>query len=127
MCQLKNIEFKVMHKQKEVCHIIIYAKTNSVKVKRGKLPYPIYPFKGKVTKKKVFDFLKDRCFPDTRENTDEILKELGLKSYVPLEICKKTHGLLFDDYTWLKFPEDGEIEYDDIRIRWEEKWILTDY
>ena len=35
-------------------------------------------------------FLQDRCFPSTRGNAKDILRELGLTSYDPLQIVEKT-------------------------------------
>ena len=55
-------------------------------------------------------FLKDRCFPATRGNAKEILKELQLTSYDPLQIAEKTRGRIAEDDMWLKFnyyPTEG--------------------
>ena len=55
-------------------------------------------------------FLKDRCFPATRGNAKEILKELQLTSYDPLQIVEKTRGRTAEDDMWLKFnyyPMEG--------------------
>ena len=48
-------------------------------------------------------FLRDRCFPETRGNLKEILRDLQLDSYDPLQIVEKTQGRLADDDMWLKF------------------------
>ncbi|MGM9607088.1 MAG: helix-turn-helix domain-containing protein [Oscillospiraceae bacterium] len=55
-------------------------------------------------------FLNDRCFPATRGNAKEILKELQLTSYDPLQIVEKTRGRTAEDDMWLKFnyyPMEG--------------------
>lgn len=55
-------------------------------------------------------FLKDRCFPATRGNAKEILRELQLTSYDPLQIVEKTRGRTAEDDMWLKFnyyPMEG--------------------
>ena len=55
-------------------------------------------------------FLKERCFPATRGNAKEILKELQLTSYDPLQIVEKTRGRTAEDDMWLKFnyyPMEG--------------------
>lgn len=64
----------------------------------------------------VYDWIEDRCFPSSRDNKKEILDSLNLNLYEPLEIVKNTHGLLQDDYIWIKW-EGEDIEYDDIKIR----------
>ena len=47
-------------------------------------------------------FLKDRCFPETRGNKEELLRQLGLTDYDPLQIVEKTQGRMADDELWLK-------------------------
>ena len=41
-------------------------------------------------------FLEDRCFPETRGNKKELLDELGLMEYDPLQIVEKTQGRMAD-------------------------------
>ena len=47
-------------------------------------------------------FLRERCFPETRANRKQLLKELGLTDYDPLQIVEKTQGRMADDELWLK-------------------------
>lgn len=68
-----------------------------------------------VTKAPTWDdfevFLKDRCFPATRGNVKDLLKQLQLTSYDPLQIAEKTRGRTAEDDMWLKFsyyPMEGE-------------------
>ena len=68
-----------------------------------------------VTKAPTWDdfevFLKDRCFPATRGNVKDLLKQLQLTSYDPLQIVEKTRGRIAEDDMWLKFnyyPMQGE-------------------
>lgn len=49
------------------------------------------------------EFLKERCFPATRGNAKDILKQLQLTSYDPLQIIEKTKGRMAEDDMWLKF------------------------
>ena len=48
-------------------------------------------------------FLKDRCFPATRGNVKDILKELQLTDYDPMQIVERTRGRTAEDDMWLKF------------------------
>ena len=48
-------------------------------------------------------FLKERCFPATRGNAKEILKELQLTCYDPLQNVEKTRGRTAEEDMWLKF------------------------
>lgn len=49
------------------------------------------------------NFLRDRCFPATRGNKKELIKELGLQSFDPLMITEKTAGRMAEDSLWIKF------------------------
>ena len=49
------------------------------------------------------NFLRDRCFPQTRGKCKELLQEMGLTDYDPLQIAEKTKGRLADDEMWLRF------------------------
>ena len=49
------------------------------------------------------NFFRDRCFPQTRSNCKELLQEMGLTDYDPLQIAEKTKGRLADDEMWLRF------------------------
>jgi len=48
-------------------------------------------------------FLQDRCFPQSRGNAKDILGELGLQDYDPLQIVEKTNGRTAEDDLWVKF------------------------
>ncbi len=62
------------------------------------------------------DFLEDRCFPRERHNCKEILRELGLMMYDPIEIIKITHGIILEDFMWIKFYGE-DLNYEDVRVR----------
>jgi hypothetical protein len=51
-------------------------------------------------------FLESRCFPRTRDHVKWILRDLGLDSYEPLTIVKKTAGRMAEDDMWIKFVEE---------------------
>lgn len=48
-------------------------------------------------------FLQERCFPPTRANAKQLLRDLGIGSYDPLQIVEKTKGRMAEDEMWLKF------------------------
>ena len=64
----------------------------------------------------IMECLETRCYPRNRQSIKRILKTLGLKEYNPLEICKITHGIMRNDYTWLRF-DDEDIGYENVKIR----------
>ena len=56
-------------------------------------------------------FLQTRCFPATRGNARELLNDLHLTAYDPLQIVEKTRGRTAEDDMWMKFsyyPMKGE-------------------
>lgn len=63
------------------------------------------------------NFYESRCFPRERENCKEILKELGVDCYIPELICRKTHGVQFDDFVWLQFSDEPQVCWNDIKWR----------
>lgn len=54
----------------------------------------------------LLEFFEERVFPETRPDSDVLLKMLGLREYNPLDICRKTHGKCWEDDMWIRF--DGE-------------------
>lgn len=62
------------------------------------------------------EFLKYRCFPETRANCKELLKALGLEFYEVFSIVEKTHGVMVDDIFWVKF-EGENLTYRDVLLQ----------
>ena len=50
-------------------------------------------------------FLEDRCIPKTRAGLQEYLEAIGVDSYEPLEIIRKTQGRMAEDDLWLAVEE----------------------
>ena len=78
----------------------------------------LWPFSRKdiVTYRMFLGFLESRCPERNRDNIKELLDNWGLVEFDPLGIVRKTHGLMFDDWTWIRF-EGEEITYDEIKVR----------
>ena len=49
------------------------------------------------------NFLEERCVPRSRSGIREYLETIGVESYEPLEIIKKTNGRMAEDNQWLKW------------------------
>lgn len=47
-------------------------------------------------------FLERRCFPKTRANIKNILRDIHVPSYDPLQIIEKTEGRMAEDHQWIK-------------------------
>lgn len=48
------------------------------------------------------NFLAERCFPPTRDQSSMILKAMGLDFYDPLMIIEKTEGRMAEDQQWIQ-------------------------
>lgn len=113
---MKDIAFSVMFENEKVADCIIkdnclthFRRYTNISFKQ--------PFLQKtVNLQDINYFLKDRCIPADKINMQEILESLGLKDYDVIDILKKTHGLDYDDFIWIKFSDEN-IKYNDIRIR----------
>ena len=78
----------------------------------------LWPF----TKKDIVDyehfigFLETRCPDRNRDNLKELLRDWGIFEFDPIAIIRITHGLSFDDWTWIRFEGD-DATYDSIKVR----------
>lgn len=62
------------------------------------------------------DFFESRCFPEGRADRKDLLTGLGLSQYNPLDIVRKTHGVQYSDWSWIRF-EGEALKWDD--VKWE--------
>lgn len=108
---------KVYEKDKLVSEIFVNG--NSVSFTNYSDDILSLPFgvRDNVTYSALLEFYEDRCFPRERANCKDVLKRLGLDYYDPELICRKTHGLQFDDFTWLQFSDEPQVCYQDIKLR----------
>lgn len=44
---------------------------------------------------------------------------MGLTEYNPVAIARITHGILTDDYTWIRFKENDNLTWNNVRF-WKE-------
>ena len=51
------------------------------------------------------DFLKSRCFPETRDKLKLVLKDLDIPFYDPFLIIRKTEGRMAEDDFWIRIEE----------------------
>lgn len=90
---------------------------NVEKVLPADYPLIAFPFSYKdsgFVRGEILDFLKSRCFEETRPDKREILEMLGLSEYNPLEITKKTHGRLYHyDTMWIRW-EGETLTWEDV-------------
>lgn len=68
------------------------------------------------TMEQMYRFIESRCMPRQRTQLQEYLDDLGLTEYNPLEIVKITHGVMWEDFLWLKFPGET-LTWEDVKLR----------
>lgn len=113
------ITFETMYKDRVTAKIKWCIESFEVQVEYDEtVPMLLRPFcfKESYSVKDIEEFLEDRCIPRTRSNIDEWLKYNGFSHYSPLAIVRKTHGVMWEDFIWIRF-EGEDLTYEDIRIR----------
>jgi len=71
---------------------------------------------NKISRNQLMEILKLRCLEEGRPDINEWLKYRGISSYNPLEIVKKTHGVSYNDYIWIRFPGEN-LKAEDVLVR----------
>lgn len=115
----KPLEFEVLNKDRVVAKIKLNYANQKVDLwqdRSAPIPHLPFPTKDKVTVSEVLDYFETRCFPRTRHHVDLLLKGLGLTDYIPTEIVKKTHGTMYEDFTWFRFAGE-ELSFKDVHPR----------
>lgn len=62
------------------------------------------------------EILKWRCWDANRENIEKYLYKLGLTEFNPYKICRKTHGVMFQDKIWFKYKGEN-LSWNDVKCR----------
>ena len=113
----ENIDFTTYWKTEPTCKVTVrglVVEFENLTNDPLKLPFGILK---EVDRDKVEGYFKDRCFPEDRVNCKELIRDLGLDYYEPELICRKTHGLQFDDFCWIQFADEPQVTYDEIKLR----------
>ena len=87
-------------------HIIRYT-TNPVKQIFSKEELSLY---------ELGEILKYRCWDQKRENIEKYLYKLGLTDFNPYKICRKTHGVMFQDKIWFRYKNET-LCWNDVKCR----------
>ena len=71
-------------------------------------------YSDKISRFEFGEILEDRCWDKNRPDIKKILGLIGLDEYNPYEICRRTHGRMYQDHIWFRFP--GEIiSYEELK------------
>lgn len=113
----EDYNFTVMYKNERVAYVCVSADHKEVKIEKLVPDGIKQPFGGtKLDLERVYSFLKDRCFEDGYADLENVLRKFDMESNNPWEWNRKTHGVTWEDYFWVKF--DGEdITWEDVKWR----------
>jgi hypothetical protein len=100
---LTNYSFEVLWKDEITARVSV--EQDKVRVERF-CEHPLRQIfaSDKMTRYQLNKILSMRCFDEGRSDAREKLNALGLTDYVPYEIVKRTHGVSYNDYIWIRFP-----------------------
>lgn len=90
-----------------VIHVDFIKKTVSVENFTDQIPLTAFGVIDNPTWERFEYFLKSRCFPETRDYKELILKEMGIDRWDPILIISKTQGRMLHDNLWLEVEEDA--------------------
>lgn len=112
---INNYTFEVYWKDEITARV--YVKEHDVTVSR----FTDHPLKQifaqkKMTRYQLNRILELRCWERDRADINELLENIGLQEYNPQEIVRKTHGVSFNDYIWIRFPGE-KLTSKDVLVR----------
>lgn len=112
---INNYTFEVYWKDEITARV--YVKEKDVIVSR----FTEHPLKqlfaeNKMTRYQLNRILELRCWERGRADINDLLKNIGLTEYNPQEIVRKTHGVSFNDYIWIRFPGE-KLTSKDVLVR----------
>lgn len=110
--------FVIMNKNNPILDVkydLTTAESKWLGEKHIKIPRGMFP--ENITVKSISAFCESRQPPRTRVDIDRILREkYDMREYLPIQMCKKSHGITMADFLWMKF-DDEDIRYEDVRVR----------
>ena len=111
-----DMEFTIMFKDEEVERIKANFSEGIVEYENIISEYPYRQFSEAPDIVKLYDWLKDRCYPRNRDNIKDLLRNIGLTHYDPKKIVRVTNGVKWEDFRRIKF-KGGELTWDDVKVR----------
>lgn len=112
-----ELSFTVLFQDEEVAKVILSSDKKKVEIIKL-IPDGIkQPFGGaRQDLARVYDFLKSRCYENDRADLETILATAGMSSNNPWQWVKKTHGVTYEDFFWIRF-ENESLTWNEVRIR----------
>lgn len=114
---INEYKFYTYWKNEPTSEVTVSADRRNVSyiIYKREIPKVPYLFENP-TVEQIYNFLETRCMPEGRTQLGEYLDDLGLAEYNPWEIVKITHGVMWEDFLWLKFPGE-DITWEDVKVR----------
>ena len=108
--------FSVLFKDEVVADVHMDTDKNESSIKRYQLS-PKQPFMcDRQDIPYIFMFLESRCFDNGRPDLPDILEAHGMTENNPYEWNRKTHGVMYNNFWWLRFPGE-HLQWDDVKVR----------
>lgn len=102
----KELPLRLYYMNKQnICTLIdVDVIEQKVKIKNyiNNLMYRAFGINENPTFKDYEEFLRSRCFPETRDKMKLVLEDLNLPFYDPFLIIEKTEGRMAEDDFWIK-------------------------
>lgn len=112
------MEFDFMHKNKVMSTIKLF-ENDIVKVEDFtdiNMKKAFGSWSKTASKKSIYNLFEDRSFPRSRANEKDLLSDIGLTTYDSFIIIKNTHGVMADDFSWIRFADErGKLIWDDVK------------
>lgn len=106
---IDGLEFEVLDRNFVVCRVYYKNGVRIVEYYGSKIDKCFCPLRD--TDEGILEYIDDRVVPETRVNIKQILKSAGLAEYDALALFKIYKGMLNEDTYWVRFPEDGDMSY----------------
>ena len=112
---LEDYSFEVYWKDELTAKVRVKGKdvyVSSYSNQPGKRLFPA----GKLSRFQLSEILKTRCWDEGRPDIKELLRVRGIEEYNPLAIVRKTHGVSWNDFIWIRFPGE-KLTAKDVLVR----------
>lgn len=114
---MQEYRFSTYWKNELTADVVVSADRKSVVYTKYTEEIPKVPYLfDDPTVEQIYDFLVTRCMPQGRTQLPEYLESLELEEYNPWDIVRRTHGVMWEDFLWIKFP-DEDITWDEVKVR----------
>ena len=114
---MNDYRFSVYWRNEKTADVVISADRTAVTYVKYTDEIPKVPFLFEnPSVEQMYDFIESRCMPKQRTQLQDYLDELELEEYNPWDIVKRTHGVMWEDFLWFKFPDEN-VSWDEVKVR----------